>query len=143
MIFNFVDEIPELNIDFIKKDNNDKKCNVNNNVIKNINIEHDNISYKNFEIDKNKFEFIKKLEICYKPSRIEIYDDWINLLFAYKNELGEYGYELFDNLSKQVINKHKYNKEENFKIWNNTEIRINGKRKTLYHIIKWARDYNE
>lgn len=86
-------------------------------------------------------EFIKKLDKCYNTSRIEIYDDWLNLLFAYKNELGEQGYELFDNLSKR--SKNKYNKEENLKIWNNTKIRISGKRKMLYHLIKWAREDNE
>ena len=143
-ILNFVDEIPELNIDFIKKDNSDKKFDINNNnVSKNINIKYEDDSYSIFEVDKNKLEFIKKLEICYKSSRIEIYDDWLNLLFSYKNELGEFGYELFDNLSKRVITKNKYNKEENLKIWNNTRIRISGKRKTLYHIIKWAREDNE
>lgn len=139
LVLNLVDNIPELNIDFIKNDNHKTKKNIDSksNILKNNEIED------NFELDKNKMEFIKKLEICYKPSRIEIYDDWLNLLFAYKNELGNYGYELFDNLSKQVINKKKYNKDENFKIWNNAEIRTYGKRKTLYHIIKWAREDNE
>ena len=117
----------------IKSDTNNEKLNINNKFITN----------NDFKFDKDKFEFIKKLEICYKNSRIEIYDDWLNLLFAYKNELGEYGYESFDNLSKQITNKNKYNKDENLKIWNNTKIRTFGKRKTLYHIIKWAREDNE
>ena len=134
VIHNFVDKIPELSIDFIKNDIKNK--------IKNIKIENINIkNISKFELDKDKMEFIKKLEICYKHSRIEIYNDWLNLLFAYKNELGDYGYKLFDNLSK--LSKKKYDKDENFKIWNNAEIRTNGKRKTLYHIIKWAREDNE
>jgi len=143
LILNFVDEIPELNIDFIKKEidkNIDNDSNNNNEINNKIEIAK-NISCDDFEFDKNKMEFIKKLEICYNTSRIEIYDDWLNLLFAYKNELGEYGYELFDNLSKR--SKNKYNKEDNLKIWNNTTIRISGKRKMLYHIIKWAREDNE
>lgn len=146
-IHNFVDKIPELNIDFIKNNvKSKKKKNNNNDEIKNDiikNNDSENILNIDLKLDKDKMEFIKKLEICYSQSRIEIYNDWLNLLFAYKNELGEYGYELFDNLSKQCKNKKKYDEKENLKIWNNAQIRTMGKRKTLYHIIKWAREDNE
>lgn len=145
LIYNFVNDIPELNIDFVKI-NHDKEF-YNKSLQDNIIIETEkSINNKDndyVEFDKDKMEFIKKLEICYKTCRIEIYDDWLNLLFAYKNELGNYGYELFDNLSKQVKDNKKYNKAENLKIWNKTEIRTSGKRKTLYHMVKWAREDNE
>jgi hypothetical protein len=144
LIINFVENIPELNIDFIKKYNNVEENKKQNIVKHDEKIHHYNKTFEfdkdKFEFDKDKFEFIKKIEICFKQNRIDIYDDWLNLLFAYKNELGEYGYEIFDKLSK--ISK-KYDKDENLKIWNSTEIRIQGKRKTLYHIINWAREDNE
>ena len=141
LIINFVENIPELNIDFIKKDkdNNVKKHKIVKHNEKN-HYSNDSLLNNTFEFDKDKFEFIKKLEVCFKQNRIDIYDDWLNLLFAYKNELGEYGYEIFDKLSKQ---SKKYDKGENLKLWNYTEIRTQGKRKTLYHIIKWAREDNE
>ena len=153
LIINFLNVIPELSINFIKNNNNNNICLKNNNnlCLKNNNnlkssndfeVDKDKMEFiDDFEVDKDKMEFINKLEICFKPSRIEIYDDWLNLLFAYKNELCKLGYKLFDNLSKK--NLKKYNKDENFKIWNNTKIRTCGKRKTLYHIIKWAREDNE
>ena len=127
-------EIPIINIDFLENKNNKSK--------KNNNISNEIDSYKidsNIDYDIEVYNIIKKLCDIYKYSRIDIYDDWLNLLFAFKNELGDKGYELFDKLSKKSKN---YNEIQNIKLWNSAEIKTFGKRKTLYHLKKWAKEDN-
>jgi len=122
--------IPELELDFveIEKKKEEKKK------IKKI-IEKDNEI-----IDMEKYKLIEKISICYKIKRIDEYDYWIKLLFAYKNELGDEGYSIFDNLS---IKSNNYDKINNKTIWDKTERRSDGKRKTIKHLMEWALEDNE
>lgn len=137
IIHNCKNIIPEFEINFVDiKHKKDKNTEVKFNTKQSDNIEViEEITY-----DEEKYNLIKNLSACFYFSRLDNYDDWLNLMFAFKNELGELGYKLFDELSKKSKG---YNEIENKKLWNNTEIRLKGKRKTLYHIKKWAREDNE
>ncbi len=136
IVHNFKDIIPEFDLDFIDiKNKKEKQINTKqDNNIDNITIV-DNLDY-----DEDKYNLIKNLSTCYNFSRLDNYDEWLNLMFAFKNELGDSGYKLFDELSKKSKG---YNAVENKKLWTNAEIRTKGKRKTLYHLKLWAREDNE
>ena len=115
----------------------DKKYEPVNNCFK---LEHKIITNDEVQFDNEKYELVKNIQNCYKLWRLDGYDDWINLLFAYKNEFGDRGYQLFDEVSKK---SKKHEPIENREIWDRTYIRTSGNRKNLYHLIKWARDDDE
>lgn len=135
VIHNFQNIIPEFELDFVDiKHKKEKQTKPTVKEVEDIEV------VEEIGCDEEKYNLIKNLSTCYNYSRLDNYDDWLNLMFAFKNELGDAGYKLFDELSKKSKG---YNEIENKKLWDNAEIRSKGKRKTLYHIKKWAQEDNE
>ena len=77
-------------------------------------------------------------ELCKKLSikRLGNYDSWLECMFLIKNELGESGYELLDEISKLASN---YDASKNKDIWDSTEQRTEGSRKTIKHLKEWVK----
>ena len=157
IVYNSNKDIKCIELDFIftKNEINKNTKKINSEIINNTNIEpNDNLPFRRlndsgvshpvmqiitersekpmvFEplnYNDEKYNFIEKLGECYNKDRLDLYVNWIELLFAYKNELGERGKKMFDKLSSK---SKKYNQIENEKIWNMTEIKTQGKRKTI------------
>ena len=142
IVYNSEKEIQYIELDFI--DIKNKKKPTKNNVEKTPKSKIETASKESenklVHLNNEKYNLVDKISVCYNMKRLDIYDDWIKLLFAFKNELGEEGYKIFDKISLKSQN---YNEQENKKIWNMTEIRLEGKRKTIKHLINWAIEDNE